>query len=480
MQPATTPRRLVTLACATVLLAGCAGARHQPLPAANVPNHWTDYRTTNEAVSAASGSSVLASTGAPIPTDWWRGFSDPVLDDLISNVLARNNDLAAAAIRVYRAQLQAGLAATSLTPSVTLDGSGSVSRTLDTGQVSRASSVTGSLSYELDLWGKLAAQRDAARWEAEATQADRDTVRLSLIATTAGLYWQTGYLNLQIALGDANIAYAERTVALVRSRHASGAVSGLDLAQAEQSLSAQRAAQTQLIQQRTESRHALAILFDQPPEVHVAEPDALPGQPPPAVPAGLPAGLLGRRPDLRAAEFRLRESLANVDLTRTSFYPSFTLTGSVGTSSASLERVLSNPVGTLGLGLALPFIQWNTMQLQIRVSRAQYEEAVVAFRQRLYVALGEVENALSARVQLEREGEQRTLSLEQAQRAEALARVRFIAGATGVQPWLDQQQRLRDAQGAAALNRLNQLNNRMTLYKALGGADVTVADAARP
>jgi outer membrane protein TolC len=189
------------------------------------------------------------------------------------------------------------------------------------------------------------------------------------------------------------------------------------------------------------------------------------------VPAGLPADLLGRRPDLRAAECRLRESLANVDVARTRFYPSFTLTGSVGTSSASLERVLSNPVAALSLELALPFIQWNTMQLQIKVSRTQYEEAVVNFRQQLYTALREVENALSARVQLEREGEQRTLSLLQAQRAEALARARFVAGATSVQPWLDEQQRLRDAQGTFALNRLNQLNNQMNLYKALGGGD---------
>ncbi|MBJ9881532.1 TolC family protein, partial [Burkholderia cenocepacia] len=206
-----------------------------------------------------------------------------------------------------------------------------------------------------------------------------------------------------------------------------------------------------------------------PPPPRAAEPAALPDAAPPDVAAGLPASLLGRRPDLRAAEFRLRESLAQVDATRTSFYPTFTLTGSAGTTSTSLERVLTNPVGTLGLGLALPFIQWNTMQLQIRVSKSQYEEAVVGFRQRLYTALAEVENALSARVQLEREAEQRTLSLAQAQRAERLAAARFAAGATAVQPWLDQQQVLRSAQSADELTRLNRLNNQMKLYRALGG-----------
>ncbi len=446
--------RLGAFACAAVLLAGCAGARHDPLPAVAMPANW----------AAPVAADAPAATG-----DWWRSFGDPQLDALIDDALRANNDLAIAAIRVYRAQLQAGLVDTNLTPNVTLGANGAVSRTLDTHQMSRSSGVNGSLSYELDLWGRLAALRDAARWEADATAADLEAARLSLIGTIAALYWQIGYLNRQIALGDANIAYAARTLALVRSRHTAGAVSGLDLAQAEQSLAAQRAAQTQLIQQRTENRHALAILFDRPPQQRAAEPAALPDAAPPDVAAGLPASLLGRRPDLRAAEFRLRESLAQVDATRTSFYPTFTLTGSAGTTSTSLERVLTNPVGTLGLGLALPFIQWNTMQLQIRVSKSQYEEAVVGFRQRLYTALAEVENALSARVQLEREAEQRALSLAQAQRAERLAAARFAAGATAVQPWLDQQQVLRSAQSADELTRLNRLNNQMKLYRALGG-----------
>ncbi|PCE26902.1 RND transporter [Paraburkholderia acidicola] len=447
-------RTVLTLACAAAVLSGCANTRGEALPPVDMPAHWN---------------SPVSSTAASASALWWHSFGDPVLDGLIEDALKTNNDLAAAAIRVYRAQLQAGLSNTNLTPDVTLGANGNVSRSLDTHQESRSSNLSGSLSYELDLWGKLAAQRSVARWEVEATVADREAVRLTLIGTTASLYWQSGYLNQQIALGDANIAYAEQTLALVQSRYAAGAVSGLDVTQAEQTLSAQRAAQTELIQQRTENRNALAILFDRPPQTLAAEPHALPERPLPGVQAGLPADVLGRRPDLRASEFRLRESLANVEITRTSFYPTFSLTGSLGTSSASLERVLQNPVAALGLGLTLPFIQWNTMQLQIKVSRTQYEEAVVNFRQKLYGALSEVENALSKRVQLDQEAEQRALSLAQAQRAETLTRSRFKAGATGVQPWLDQQQRLREAQSTLALNQLNRLNNQMSLYKALGG-----------
>lgn len=449
-------RRAAALAGTLALLSGCTSAsRNAPPPAPELPAQWAG---------------PVARQASATPDGWWRRFGDPTLDRLIDDALRTNNDLAAAAIRVYRAQLQAGLADTNLTPNVTLGATGNASRTLDTHQTRRTSGVTATLGYELDLWGKLAAQRDAARWELEATQADRDAARLALIGTTAALYWQLAYLNQQIAFGDANIAYAERTLKLVQSRHAAGATSGLDLAQAARNLAALRADQTQLIQQRTENRNALAILFGRPPQRQAAERDALPDTPLPEVAAGVPAELLGRRPDLRAAEFRLRESLANVDVTRTSFYPTFTLTGSVGTASTSLERVLQNPVATLGLGLALPFIQWNTMQLQIKVSQSQYEEAVVNFRQSLYRALGEVENALAARVQLDAEADERGRALALARRAETLAKARFAAGATGVQPWLDEQQRLRDAQSALARNQLGRLNNRMNLYQVLGGA----------
>lgn len=458
-------RRLVVVVSALLAaasLAGCSSVHHQPLPSVPLPAQWG----MAEAPCASDRGPATAST-----FDWWAEFDDPVLEALIKNVLATNNDLAAAAIRVYRAQLQASLVGTNATSAATVGGNASVARALDSQTVFREGGLSGSVSYELDLWGKLAAQRDAAAWEVNATAADRDAARLSLIGTTAALYWRAGYLSEQLALTEAEIAYEERTLSLVRARYAAGAASELDVVQAEQGLSKQRAEQARVVQQGVENRHALAILFDRPPEVMVAQPGALPDGPLPSVPAGLPADLLGRRPDLRAAEARLRQSLANVDVARASFYPSFALTGSVGSASETLERVISNPIAALALGVVLPFVQWNTMQLRTKVSEARYEEAVVNFRQRLFVALAEVENALSARVQLEREGEQRTLSVAHARRAEALARVRFEASATDLQAWLDQQQVLREAQRAELANRFGRLENRVRLFLALGGGE---------
>jgi NodT family efflux transporter outer membrane factor (OMF) lipoprotein len=360
-------RFLSTVAAAVLVLGGCTlfqpGQRAQrPL---DVPQAWQQ-----------GGAGTQGSAAAMLSANWWAAFNDAQLDRLIDNALRTNNDLAAAGIRVQRAQLQAGLANTNLTPAVV--GQASTTRSYDLkrgGVAASASTSLVSLSYELDLWGHLSAQRSAADWELKATESDRQATALALVGTTAGLYWQTGYLNQRIALSEAGMEDGRRILALVRVKYAAGAVSGLDVAQAGQNLATQEAAHTQLLQQRVEARNALAILFDQPPQPMAVEPPRLPDIALPVIDAGVPARLLGRRPDLRAAEQRLRAALANVDATRTGFYPALSLTGSLGTSSSALGELLKNPVATLGAGLALPFLQWNTARLSVGVSQTQYEEA---------------------------------------------------------------------------------------------------------
>ncbi len=435
------------------VLAGCSSLNTPwQAPEVTVPAKW----------------STVTDASIKEPEAWWKNFDDPRLDALVDQALRVNNDFAAAAIRVRRAQLQAGLVDTNRTPSVAVGASAGVTHTFDPAANYRAGGLMSSASFELDLWGKLASQRDAAHWEAQATEADCRAYALSLVGTTTRLYWQVAYLNQLLALNAADVDYAEQTLTLTHAKHAAGAVSALNIAQAELDLATQQALRTQLAQQRVEARHALAILLDQPPESDVVEPLSLANAPLPTVAAGLPAGILANRPDLHAAELRLRETLANVDVTRTGFYPTLSLTSSLGTVSTTLLDLLRNPLATLGLGLSLPFIQWNTTQLAIRVSETQHEEAVVNYRQRLYVALAEVENSLSARTQLMAEEQKLQLAMVQAQRAESIARFRFKAGFTDLQQWLYAQASLRSTERSVVVNRLNQLNNMVTLYKALG------------
>lgn len=424
-------------------------------PQVTLPGKWQGETTSGTTIAAGE--------------QWWRSFGDPTLNELIERALTTNNNLAAAAIKVRRAQLNSSLTATNLTPSVSVGANSSINRDLKRNENSRSHSVTGSASYELDLWGRLAAMRDASRWEAEATEADRQSTALALIGTTAAGYWQIAYLNQRISSASASVAYGEKTLELVEAKHNAGAVSAQDLLQAGQTLASQRCELIQLLRQRAEARNALAILFDQGPENGVAERQQLPDGPLPTVAAALPASILAQRPDLKGGELRLRKYLANLDTARAACYPTFTLTGSLGSSSTSLAEVLRNPVAALGAGVVLPFIQWNSMQLNVEISRTDYEEAVVAFRQALYTALSEVENALSARLRLEEEGKQLEEALALAGQAEELAEVRYRAGSTGLLSWLDTQEKRRSAEKSLAENRLNRLKNMMALYQALGG-----------
>ncbi len=446
------------------LLVGCA----------SMPS---DYRTpaTQPLPAWAHQPQTLAAT--VLPDRWWRQLGDPALDQVVESALARNNDLAAATLRVRQARLQAGLAGVALAPTASGSVGSNASRRLEGGRNARAysSSASVSVGYEVDLWGRVASTRDAAEWTARATAEDRESTAQALAGTAAGLYWQWAYLNQRVASSNDGLAYARRTQELVRAQYAAGSVSALELREAEQTVASQLAALTQLEQQRVETRNAIALLMDAPPgaaalaQLLPAEPARLPGQALPAVVAGLPAELLARRPDLRAAEFRLRSMLASGDATRASYYPALTLTGNLGTSSTALLGLLSNPVAVLGAGLTLPFLNQQEMKLSGQLVAVQYEEAVVNFRQTLYAAFSDVENALSARIQYLRQGELLAQQLAAAREAERLYEVRYRAGSTSLRTWLDAQESRRGAELAVEENRLSQLNALATLYRALGG-----------
>jgi outer membrane protein TolC len=325
-----------------------------------------------------------------------------------------------------------------------------------------------SFTYEIDFWGKLASERAASRKEAQATQADCRAFADVLVGTTAKLYWQLAYLNRLLEMDDADLEYAEQTASLTNAKLDAGATSGANAADVEMNILALQSARRQTLQRQLEARNALAILFDQPPGALDSELFELPAGPLPPISAGLPAKVLATRPDLRAAEFRLRAALDEVNVTRTSFYPTLSLTGSMGTASTSLVDLVRNPLAMLGAGLALPFLGGTTMELATKVSQSQYEEAVLDFRQKLYAALAEVDIDLAERVQGITDEETLQHELEQARRSEAIARARFETGVSEMQLWLDARQRVRAVEHALLANRLGQFDKLAELYRALG------------
>ena len=456
-------RTLALPLAAALLLGGCA---------APTAYQRTDVQVTERFAQSGQAEADAAARQALSP--WWLALNDASLTALINEALARNNNLAQAALKVRRAQLVAAQAASDQLPSVNVRGSSTASQALDGGPTTRLNSATGTVTWEADLWGRLASLRSAADWEAQATEQDRIAAAQALVATTANLYFQVSFLNQRVEASQQSIDYARRTLKLVQAQYDSGSTSGLELSQATQAVASQEAAHTLFLLQRVQARNALAILLDGPPGVALSEAQRLPEGRLPEVPAGVPSELLARRPDVRASELRLRKSLAQVDATRASYYPTLTLTGSVGGSSTALSKVLSDPIGTLGAGLVLPFVQFRDMKRNIAISQTDYESAVIGWRQSWYSALSDVDNALASRLQYEQQGLRLQDAVTAARNTERLAEVRYRAGAVPLKIWLDAQETRRQAEINLAQSRLNRLNAMVTLYQVLGGDVPTV------
>ena len=446
-------------------LVGCAAVVKTPYqqPSVNIPVSFQNNKAPNQQVHA----DVYAD-------QWWTLFGDMQLNQLVNQVLSTNTDLAVAGINLQQARLQAGLAANQQGPRVSSSVSTGHNIDLNSGDnSSRGLSLNGGVSYEVDLFGKLARQTEVSQWEALATEQDLQSTAQSLIATTANLYWQLGYLNERYQIAQQNLASTQKTYELVRSQYRAGAVSGLDLTAAEQSVQSQRASLSQIEQLRVESRTALAVLMQMPvQQLSIQEPSRLSQIALPVISAGLPADLLSRRPDLQASELRLRKALATKDATKASYYPSISLTGNLGSSSTSLSHLLQNPALTLGASLSLPFLQYNDMKKDLAISDLDYEKSIVQYRQTLYQAFADVENALSARSELNKQVALQERNVQLAEKTERLTEVRYRNGAIALKNVLDAQETTRNARLSLVQTKQSQYNAYVTLMQALGGSPI--------
>lgn len=454
-----TTRIGTVLAFCVLSLWGCASTEttFQP-PQVDVPQHW---------------SHALPITADNTP--WWQTFQDPELNRLVERVLKSNNDLASATLALQKARLEAGLAEDDLNPELASSTTASKQKNLSSGTTTDSFSTSLSVSYEVDLWGKLSADADAYVWAAKASEEDRESVAQSLIATTASLYWQVGYLSELVSLNEQNIQAAQTTLALTEKQYQYGSVSQLDVIEARRTLASLQASQTSDQQDLTEAKNALALLFNQAPTPDTTAISRLPQGPLPEIDAGIPAELLQRRPDVRSALATLRSEIASQQATEASYFPSLTLTGTLGTSSSALEDLLRNPIGTLGAGLTLPFLQWNEMKIQEQIADINVKSAIIDYRQTLYSAFQDVENALSARQQYQAQNTYLTTQYQAALAAEKIYQSRYQYGSASLIDWLDAQEDRRSVEADLLENRYNQFQTLATLYQALGDAPLAAS-----
>ncbi len=449
--------RFLAVALGVALVSGCSSMRTEyQAPEVQVPNNW-------QQVHVADDVSI---------DPWWLAFNDPSLTSYINKVLQENNDLEVATLTLKKARLQLGLAKDELFPTFSSSTSAQVQKWLDTGESSDSYSTNLSVGYELDLWGKVSADIDQAKWAAMASKEDREATAQSLVATTASLYWQIGYLKQRLQLSQNNIDDAQQTLKLIQKQYELGAVDQLDVLEAKSSLASLQAQQSEFEQSLLEANNAFSILFNQPPQNMSDNIRMLPDGSIPSLNVGVPADLLIRRPDVKAAIYDVKSALANKDAADLDYLPELTLTGALGGSSEALKDLLSNPLGTLGADITLPFLQWNEMRNNKAIASVEYQTAIVNYRQVLYTAFQDVENALSAREKLMYQSARLQEQYDAASAAEKIYAARYQYGSTSIMDYLNAQESTRNAQASLLENRYNQFITQVTLYQSLGGTDI--------
>ena len=452
-------RTLIHLAI-LALLGGCAVTGPAPEAVPVMPLAFAEASPDDAALPAA---------------EWWAAFGSAELVALIAAAEAANPDLVIAAERVLQAEAQVRTADASLFPALNLGLGSSRRETRPDGgewKVSDASNATLSASYELDLWGRNAADRQSAAASLRASRFDRETVRLTLVAGVANGYFQLLSLRGRLAIAHENLAIAERVFKVVDSRVRNGAASALDLARQQAAVLTQRAGILPLELQERQLLFALAILLGRMPEGFETAGSSLAGLSTPRIAAGLPVQLLLRRPDLASAEAQLIAADANIAAARAALLPSISLTGSAGLASNVLLNLLSAPTATLTLGAALlqPIFDGGRLGAQVDIAESRQRELVAGYRKAVHAALADVEGALAAAGRMAiQEGLQEQV-VEQARVALRLAEVRYREGADDLLSLLDAQRTLFQAEDQRSQIRLARLQAAVGLYKALGGS----------
>lgn len=430
-----------------------------------------------------------ASSGEAVegPAPWWRSFGDPTLTALIEESLEGSFDLAAAAARVEAAQARGRVAGAPLLPQA--DGSFTGSRTrrnfigfpIPGGEERVLTSLNTTwglslnLSWEVDLWGRLRAGRDALTRDLEAARGDLAGAALSLSGQTAKTYFAVLEAREQVALARATAENRRRTTERIRRRFEAGLRNALDLRLARsEAASAESVLDGRLQALDAAERQLEVLLARYPGRALESLPDQLPRalrDGPAPVPAGLPAEIISRRPDLAAAESRLAAAGFRVAEARAALYPGIRLTGSAGRSSEDVEDLLDGDFGVWSMAGSLlqPLFQGGRLRANVDLSRASFEEATALYAGAVLRAFREVETALAAEGFLVRQAGALARAAEEARRARDLAEERYRMGLTDYLTVLEAQRRAYDADSRLLQAERRRLDARVDLVLALGG-----------
>ena len=386
------PRHSILTAAAALILGACTLGPDFRHPDITGGSKWKETQTT---------------AGTRLPDSWWRLFNDRELTRLVDRALLSNNDLAAAKARVETSRALVGVDRARLFPTLNLNGSAGISRASQGAATANLPAgipielenqryrSTFDLAYEPDLWGRNKRLLEASRAQAAASENLLDWQRLGVATEVARQYFLLRGLDTQEVVLRDTIQSRQSTLNLQKSKADAGLIDGLSTSQARTELELARNDLATVERQRGSAEHALAVLCGaRPADFTVTTRESAGALP--AIRAGLPAEVLGRRPDVRAAEQTLRAANAHIGVAEAAFYPNFNLLAGAGFESLDVKSFLDweNRVLSLGAGIAAPVFDGGANKSNWRASLSRRDEALATYRNTLLVALREVEDAL--------------------------------------------------------------------------------------
>jgi len=452
---------------AALLLASCKLGPNFQRPDASGGGKWKEGKATAD---------------ARLPNTWWRLFGDSELNRLVDKALAANNDLAAAKARVDTSRALTGTDRARLFPTLDLSGSAGINRaSASTATNGIPSSVpidltteryrsTFNLSYDLDLWGRNRRALEAANAEASASEALLDAQRLGVATEVARQYFLLRGLDAQEAVLNDTLKSRQDMLDIQKSRSDAGLADDLSTSRARTEVELARNDLSSVQRQRGSAEHALAVLCGvRPADFGVSRRGT--DSKLPSIRAGLPAEVLLRRPDVRAAEQSLVAANARIGIAEAAFYPNFSLTGSAGLESLDAKRFLDweNRVLSLGAGLAAPIFDGGANTANYKAARSRYDESLASYRQTLLVSLREVEDALLDLKGLARSCAALEAALASARDTRNLSKERFDKGLTNYLDVVDSDRTVLQVRLALSQVEAQQRITFAALAKALGG-----------
>lgn len=432
-----------------LLLSACAVGPDYRQPTLDVGTSYKEANSTGRAGSlsaqeanAAPGWVLAQPSDAALRGDWWQLFNDPVLSGLMEKLQSANLSIVQAEAQYRQAQALLQSARSGFFPTVgtsasaTRSGTGSNGSSGGSGSTSFSGdgsnnqyTLSGNVSWEADLWGKVRRSVESSRAGLEASAADVATTRLSMQSTLAQTYFRLRVMDAEQRLLQQTVAAYERSLTTTLNRYQAGVAAQADVAVSRTQLENTRTQLLALDWQRAQLEHAIAVLVGLPPSGFAMNTAQVLGTVP-VVPVGLPSQLLERRPDVAAAERRTAEANANIGVAQAAWFPDLTLSAQAGFRSGQWTQWLAAPASfwSLGPALALTLFDGGARQAQLEQARAGYDAQVAAYRLTVLTALREVEDYLVQLHVLGQEQMTQGRALESARESLRLTQNQYEAG----------------------------------------------------